>query len=189
MKIDSLFPTTVYVNDCRRLVSESLKITAKRICLEKGEHAFQSQCISTINTECNILNHPDFFKVRNQVSKSIEEYCKYLKLDLSKTYRVKESWLNYYRPGMYQENHIHHNSLISGVLYIVGSGVADFYVSSTLANQQPILPTFDHDNHGFQNYNYETLDGRILLFLSSTQHATRPTDKEKISLSFNIDTL
>ena len=62
-------------------------------------------------------------------------------------------------------------------------------MSSPFYNQQSILPKFKDKNHSFANHNYDTIDGRILLFLSSTQHATRPTDKEKISLSFNIDTL
>jgi uncharacterized protein (TIGR02466 family) len=189
MKVDTLFPTTIYVKDCPRLIKESLKITARRICLNEGKNEFQSQCISTIRTNSNILNHPDFFKVRKEITKSIQEYCEYLKLDMSKPFRVRDSWLNYYQPGMYQENHIHHNSLISGVLYILGSGAADFYVSSPLHNQQSILPEFRDKHHSFENHNYETIDGRILMFLSSTLHATRPTDREKISLSFNIDIL
>jgi|5B_taG_2_1085324.scaffolds.fasta_scaffold111864_1 uncharacterized protein (TIGR02466 family) len=187
MKIDTLFPTTIYRKDCPRLISESLKITARRICLNEGDYEFQSKCISTVRTNCNILEHPEFFRVRKEITKSIQEYCEYLKLDISRKFRVRESWLNCYQPGMYQEGHIHHNSLISGVLYILGSGTADFYVSSPFYNQQSILPEFKDKNHNFANYNYDTIDGRILLFLSSTQHATRPTDKEKISLSFNID--
>ncbi len=87
---------------------------------------------------------------------------------------------------MYQETHIHHNSLLSGVVYIIGSGLADFYVKSPVSDHQPILPDFIDERNSFENYNYETIDGRILLFLSSTFHATRPTDREKISLSFNI---
>ena len=108
-----------------------------------------------------------------------------MKFDMNQSYQIKSSWLNYYQPGMYQETHIHHNSLLSGVVYIIGSGLADFYVKSPIVDHQPILPNFQ-DNNSFENYNYETLDGRILIFMSSTFHATRPTDREKISLSFNI---
>jgi len=183
---DTLFPTIIYKKDNPKLVSESAKILAKRICFEQGDYAFQSKCISTIKTNNNILEIPDFYRIKKAVEESIKEYCKYMKFDMTKTYQIKDSWLNYYQPGMYQETHMHHNSLISGVVYIVGSGLADFYVSNPFYNQQPILPCYDHKDHSFANYNYETFDGRILLFMSSTLHATRPTNNEKISLSFNI---
>ena len=185
-KFDCHFPTVIYQKDNPKLISESIKIEAKRICFNQGDYAFQSKCISTIKTNNNILELPDFYRIKKIIEESIQEYCKYMKFDMNKSYQIKDSWLNYYQPGMYQESHIHHNSLISGVLYIIGSGLADFYVSSPFYNQQSLLPTFNHENDSFANYNYETVDGRILLFMSSTLHATRPTDKEKVSLSFNI---
>lgn len=185
MHIDTLFPTTIYTKDCRNLISEDHKTTAKAICFENGDYEFQSKCISTVRSNLNVLEHPRFDKIKNQINSSIKDFAAYLKLDTSKSYEVEESWLNYYQPGMYQEEHIHHGSLISGVIYIIGSGTADFYVKSPLSDMQSILPVFEH-NSEFENYNYDTIDGRILLFLSSTKHATRPTDKEKISLSFNI---
>lgn len=185
-KFDSLFPTVIYKKDNPKLINDSLKIISKKICFEQGDYAFQSKCISTIKTNNNILELPDFHIIKNEVEESIKEYCKYMKFDMNKSYQIQNSWLNYYQPGMYQESHIHHSSLISGVIYIVGSGLADFYVSSPFYNQQSILPCFNHENDSFANYNYETFDGRILLFMSSTLHATRPTNNEKISLSFNI---
>ena len=182
---DTLFPTIIYKKDNPKLISESAKILAKRICFEQGDYAFQSKCISTIKSNNKILDLPDFYRIRKAVDESIQEYCKYMKFDMTKSYQIRDSWLNYYQPGMYQETHIHHNSLISGVVYIIGSGLADFYVKSPIIDHQSILPEFKNYDE-FENYNYETIDGRILLFLSSTFHATRPTDREKISLSFNV---
>lgn len=182
---DTLFPTIIYRKDNPNLITESTKIISKKICFEQGDYAFQSKCISTVKTNNKILDLPDFHEIKKTVENSILEYCKYMKFDTSKPYQIKDSWLNYYQPGMYQETHIHHNSLISGVIYIIGSGLADFYVKSPIVDHQPILPEFKNYEE-FENYNYETKDGRILLFLSSTFHATRPTDREKISLSFNI---
>ena len=183
---DTLFPTIIYKKDNPKLISESVKILAKKICFEQGDYAFQSKCISTIKTNNNILELPDFYRIKKAVEESIKEYCKHMKFDMTKTYQIKDSWLNYYQPGMYQETHINHSSLLSGVVYIIGSGLADFYVKSPIMDHQPILPSFQDNNNSFENYNYETLDGRILIFMSSTFHATRPTDREKISLSFNI---
>ena len=183
---DALFPTIIYKKDNPKLISESVKILAKRICFEQGDYAFQSKCISTIKTNNNILELPDFYRIKKSVEESIKEYCKYMKFDMNQSYQIKDSCLNNYQPGMYQETHIHHNSLLSGVVYIIGSGLADFYVSNPFYNQQPLLPCFNHENDSFANYNYETFDGRTLLFMSSTLHATRPTDREKISLSFNV---
>jgi len=182
---DTLFPTIIYKKDNPNLVSDDLKSLARKICFENGDYEFQSKCISTIRTYQKVLDLPEFQEIKTEIQNSIKEYCEYNKFDMSLDYQITSSWLNYYQPGMYQETHIHHSSFLSGVVYIIGSGMADFYVKSPIMDHQPILPRFEC-NSEFENYNYETHDGRILLFMSSTFHATRPTPNEKISLSFNV---
>ena len=73
---DTLFPTIIYKKDNPKLISESVKILAKKICFEQGDYAFQSKCISTIKTNNNILELPDFYRIKKAVEESIKESIK-----------------------------------------------------------------------------------------------------------------
>lgn len=185
--ITPLFPTVVYHKDNSNLITKELKELSKELCHQHGRHSFITKCLTTVDTFDRVLELPEFLNIRNYVIKGISDYIRFMSFDSTKKYKLSGSWLNYYEPGYLQEPHIHHDSMMSGVVYITGSNQKDFYFRSPNLNTQPSLPFIENQTEFNQtDCRYESIDGRLILFMSGSLHGTLPVDVERISLSFNV---
>lgn len=185
--INPLFPTVVYHKDNFDIITKEIKDLSKNICFEYGKHAFITKCLTTVDTFDRVLDLPEFSTIREYVIQGITDYVRFMSFDLTKNYSINGSWLNYYDPGYLQEPHIHHDSMISGVIYITGSNQKDFYFRNTNLYTQPSMPFIEKQTEYNQNdCRYESVDGRLILFMSGALHGTLPVDVERISLSFNV---
>jgi hypothetical protein len=171
--ITPLFPTVVYHKDNSNLITKELKELSKELCHQHGRHSFITKCLTTVDTFDRILELPEFLNIRNYVVQGISDYIRFMSFDSTKTYKLSGSWLNYYEPGYLQEPHIHHDSMMSGVLYITGSNQKDFYFRSPNLNTQPSLPFIENQTEFNQtDCRYESIDGRLILFMSGSLHGS-----------------
>ena len=185
--ITPLFPTVVYHKDNSNLITKEIKELSKNLCHQYGKHAFITKCLTTVNTLDTILDLPEFLDIRNYAIQGISDYIRFMNFDSTKTYKLNGSWLNYYKPGYLQEPHIHHDSMISGILYITGSNQKDLYFKNPNLNNQPSLPFVEkRTEYNEMDYSYESIDGRMIIFMSGSMHGTLPVDCERISLAFNV---
>ena len=185
--VNLLFPTVVYTNDNSEIITEEHKELSKQLCHQHGKHAFITKCLTTVNTFDRVLDLPEFLSIRKYAIQGITDYIRFMSFDLNRNYKINGSWLNCYEPGYLQEPHMHHDSMISGVIYITGSNQKDFYFRSPNLNTQPSLPFIEKQTEYNQtDCRYESIDGRIILFMSGALHGTLPVDTERISLSFNV---
>lgn len=185
-----LFPSVVYENHDSTLVNSDLIDFSKNICLNHGENFYITKCLTTIESKeyANILELEEFSEIRSYIIENIFNYISFMKFKTDIDYKFTSSWLNYYYPGDFQELHIHHNNMISGVFYLLANDEEDFYFRSQLFHQQPILP-YNQENNNYNQYSQtiKTTSGKLLLFMSGYLHGTLPSKKERMSISFNIN--
>jgi uncharacterized protein (TIGR02466 family) len=185
-----LFSTPLYVNnvgDFARPNLDSLQYTST--LPTGGAYNFLS------STDKNVLHRPDFKHVHDIVLKEIELYTREL-LAVSSTieFYVTNSWVNRHRRGQSAGPHMHHNSLISGVLYLkVADNSGDLVFHRDVLTLVPFPPALDLDIDKFNIYNckswaHKPKTNDICLFPSVVSHSVDPneSDEERWSLAFNV---
>jgi uncharacterized protein (TIGR02466 family) len=181
----TLFPCHVMYKESD-LVTKELIALSKQIIIENSDNPFYSKCISTVKTKSDILELPEFKKVKEFLSNLVYVYCEQMKIDCSKL-NILDSWLNLYEEGGYQDLHNHHDSMISGVFWLESEEEKDFIFQAPWHFMQPKLPNYTEYNlNNCHNVEINSNVGRGMVFMSHMLHRTLPTKKERISLSFNV---
>ena len=107
---------------------------------------------------------------------------------------ITDSWVNIHRRGQAAGAHVHHNSLISGVLYLkVNENSGDIVFHRNVLSLIPFPPALDLDMDSFNIYNCKSWGHRpktndICLFPSVVSHSVDPneSDEERWCLAFNV---
>ena len=180
-----LFSTPVYVNN----VGDFTKPDIRALEYSTGPYNF----LTTMDK--HILDRPDFADVRALVMKEVHVYAREL-LRIKKEIElyITDSWINVHRRGHSATPHIHHNSLISGVLYLqVNDSSGDLVFHKDLLSLIPFPPALDLDMDSFNLYNckswaHKPKTNDICLFPSAVMHSADPneSDEERWSLAFNV---
>jgi uncharacterized protein (TIGR02466 family) len=180
-----LFSAPVYVNN----VGDFQRPDIKALEYARGPYPFLS------SADKNVLERADFAATRDVVEKEIEVYAReVLRVSRNVEFYVTNSWVNVYRPGESAGPHIHHNSLISGVLYLQvteTSGALVFH--RDIYSVIPFPPALDLDMDSFNLYNCKSWGHKpktndICLFPSMVMHSADPneSDQERWCLAFNV---
>ena len=180
-----LFSTPVYVNNVGDVQCPDIKTLE----YSRGSYPFLS------STDKNVLDRADFAAMRAVVMKEIELYAReVLRVSKNVEFYVTNSWVNIYRPGEAAGPHIHHNSLISGVLYLKvteTSGALVFH--RDIYSIIPFPPALDLDMDSFNLYNCKSWGHKpkvndICLFPSMVMHSADPNESgdERWCLAFNV---
>ncbi len=184
--VNSLFPTTVLYKDSEGLITESVLETSLSLLEQYADRPFHSPCISTVKTYASVLKLPQFKQIEQFISQAVGVFLDMHKINPAGL-DFLDSWLNLYKPGSYQDLHTHHDSMISGVFYIKSAGAKDFIFQAPWHFQQPRMPDYtERDLTNSHNVEYNSVAGRVILFMSHAMHRTIPATEERISLSFNI---
>lgn len=184
--INQLFPTTVLYRDRSDLVDAKLKDFCRDLAIQQGQTPFYSACHSTVYTCNQVLNLPEFQSIRSFLYDLVAVYLDVLKIDGSRL-DFLDSWINLYDLGGYQDLHMHHDSMISGVFWIDSAGTKDFVIQAPWHFQQPRIPHYtQQDLSNSHNVEYNSVPGRGLIFMSHALHRTLPAQQQRISLSFNV---
>jgi uncharacterized protein (TIGR02466 family) len=142
-----------------------------------------------------VLDRPEFGHVRAIVMKELDRYTREL-LAVNKRieFYITDSWINVHRRGHTAGPHVHHNSLISGVLYLQAPpNSGDLVFHRELLSLVPFPPALDLDVDSFNIYNckswgFKPTTNDICLFPSVVMHSVDPSesDEERWSLAFNV---
>lgn len=184
--INELFPTRVVYKDRPDLVTESVLTKSKEILQQYKDKPFYSPCNSTVHTFANVLDLPEFAEIKNFITEVASVFLDVHSID-PQGLDFLDSWLNYYDIGGYQDLHNHHDSMLSGVIYLQSSGAKDFIFQAPWHFQQPKLPNYTVNTvANSHNVEYNSEVGRAIIFMSHALHRTLPATAPRISLSFNI---
>jgi uncharacterized protein (TIGR02466 family) len=190
VKIVPLFSTPVYVNnvgDFEQPDVKSLDFTDKT---PSGESfRFLS------STDKSILHRPEYKHVHDIIMNEIDAYARRVYVvNKSIEFYVTNSWINIFRRGDQAGPHMHHNSLLSGVLYLKAVGDSgDIVFHRDVQSLIPFPPALDLDMDSFNIYNCKSWGHKpktndICLFPSVVSHSVDPnySNEERWSLAFNV---
>ena len=182
-----IFPTPLLITKYEGSLVDELKYIDTLDWIEqKANQNFKSK-------DTYLLNHEQFKNIKNFIYESLNKFTK----DISQSDQrlvVTQCWLNKNPKGSKHHEHVHPNSIISGVFYF---------------RQDPKLPPISFsksiqsamklDPKKYNNLNSDTfllpcIDGELILFPSNLKHSVpiNMGDEPRISMSFNtfsIDTL
>jgi uncharacterized protein (TIGR02466 family) len=185
-----LFSAPLYVNDVGEFVKPDVRaLQFSSTIPDGGSYNFLS------SVDKNVLNRPEFKEVHEIVLREINLYTREV-LGVSRNieFYVTNSWVNIHRRGHSAGGHIHHNSLISGVLYLkVPESSGDLVFHRDGLCLVPFPPALDLDMDSFNIYNCKSWGHRpktneICLFPSVVMHSVEPSESndERWSLAFNV---
>jgi len=182
-----IFPTPILITKYEgSLVDELKHINTLDWIEQKANSNFKSK-------DTYLLEHKQFKNIKNFIYESLNKFTKNISQSDQRLV-VTQCWLNKNPKGSKHHEHVHPNSIISGVFYF---------------KQDPKLPpisfskSIQHamklDPKKYNNLNSETFllpctDGELILFPSNLKHSVPVNmgDEPRISMSFNtfsIDTL
>lgn len=112
-------------------------------------------------------------------------------LDLQHPYsfvRMDESWINYSKPGYYQEFHMHPESDISGILYVTAPENSGDLMFNSPAGAYNYHKLTHRSNRMHASVTYRPYEGRAILFPSYMEHMVglNKSNDERISIAFNV---
>ena len=184
-QIFPLFSTPIYVNN----VGDFPKPDVPSLEYATGAYEFKT------STDKNVLDRPDFAHVRALIMREVDLYTReLLRVTQSVEFYITNSWINVHRRGDSAIPHVHHNSLISGVLYLkVNDASGDIVFHRDLLSLVPFPPALDLDMESFNIYNCKSWGHKpktndICLFPSVVMHSVDPnaSDEERWCLAFNV---
>tara|TARA_B100000482_G_C12504191_1_gene257809 strand:+ start:153 stop:749 length:597 start_codon:yes stop_codon:yes gene_type:complete len=122
------------------------------------------------------------------LSKHSEFYLDYRKLE------YHALWFNINKKGNYNHQHDHPRCDLSGVLWIKtppNCGKIKFESSHSYvanAHLSSLNEKYKYDTHNYTQFNFNTVEGRMLIFPSYLRHSVEvnESDEDRISVSFNL---
>ena len=182
-----IFPTPVFITKYEGDLSKELKYVDYLPYKEqKGNASFKSKDSYLMEIE-ELKSIKDFFyESLNKYTKNISQSDQRLV--------ITQCWANKNPPGSKHHEHVHPNSILSGVFYLKQDKTLP-----PISFSKSIQHAMKLDPKKYNNLNSETfllpcVDGELLLFPSNLKHSV-PTNlgkEARISLSFNtfsVDTL
>ena len=190
MKKDELlmvFPTPVQIYKYENSIEKELKY------IEGVEWKQQVSNYNFKSKDTYLSEHEELKDIVSFFKECIDDYCNTI-VNSEQRLVITQLWANRNPKGSKHHEHVHPNSIISGVFYL---------------RQDPKLPPIQFsksnqhamklDPKKYNTYNAETFllpctSGELILFPSNLRHSvpTNMGEEERISLSFNtfsIDTL
>ena len=175
-----IFPSPVLITKYENTFEEEFKFIQNLRYIEQKENKnFKSD-------DTYLLKHKELVKIKDFINESLNKYTKKI-LVTKQRLVVTQCWTNRNPPGSKHHEHVHPNSIISGVFY--------FRQTKTLPPIQfskSIQDSFKLNPEKFNLLNAETfllpmVDGELVLFPSSLRHSVpfNKGNETRYSMSFN----
>jgi uncharacterized protein (TIGR02466 family) len=185
-----LFSSPVYVNNVGDFPRPDLaSLEYSSTIPTGGSYNFLS------SSDKHVLDRQDFAHVRGIVMREVETYTRQLlAVNRNVEFYITDSWINIHKRGHSAGPHVHHNSLISGVLYLkVTENSGDLVFHKQALSLVPFPPALDLDMDSYNLYNCKSWGHRpkindICLFPSVVTHSVDPneSDEDRWCLAFNV---
>lgn len=142
-----------------------------------------------------VLDRPEFAQVRALIMKELEVYTRQLlAVNHSVEFYITDSWINVMQPGQAAGAHVHHNSLLSGVLYLkTNEQSGDIVFHRDGLSLIPFPPMLDLDVTAYNIYNCKSWGHRpktndLCIFPSVVMHSVdqNRSGEDRWCLAFNV---
>jgi len=175
-----IFPSPVLITKYEHSIEEEFKFIEKLRYIEQKENKnFKSD-------DTYLLKHKELSKIKDFIYESLNKFTKNI-FHTKQRLVVTQCWTNRNPPHSKHHEHVHPNSIVSGVFY--------FKQSKTLPPIQfskAVQDSFKLSPEKYNILNSETfllpmVDGELVLFPSSLRHSVpiNRGNEERYSMSFN----
>ena len=182
-----IFPTPVLITKYEGDLSKELKYVDNLPYKEQKENAnFKSQ-------DTYLLEIEELKNIKNFFYESLTKYTKNISQSDQRLV-ITQCWANKNPPGSKHHEHVHPNSILSGVFYLKqDKTLPPIQFAKSIQGAMKLDPK-KYNNLNSESFLLPCTDGELLLFPSNLKHSV-PTNlgkEARISLSFNtfsVDTL
>ena len=177
----SLFPIPLLVCAYQWDYSEELKWIRSVESWRENEDSYNRQ-----STDTFILDHPELKKIRTFIETKLNTFVSQT-LGSEDRLAITQSWLNKNEKGESHHEHVHPNSMISGVWYPVIHDKLPPIQFRNRAQRDVELSTERYNTFNSATFMLPLNPGELILFPSNLTHSVQPNlgDEERMSLSFN----
>lgn len=182
----SLFPTSLLVNNIGRgLTDEELD------CVLDYQDTVRANTGNITTKDVLVLENPKLAGLKKLVEEALQDYLTqvYNPINPDKIRLVvTQSWLNFTDKTQYHHKHYHHNSIISGCLYINARKDSDCIMFTKRATGEPWqIQALEQNYFNCNEFTVPVETGDLVLFPSNLIHSVPQTDHDytRISLAFN----
>ena len=182
-----IFPTPVLITKYDDDISEETKY------VENLEYISQKDNKNFKSKDSYLMKHESLKKIKSFFGESITRYTEKI-LNSKQRLVITQCWTNRNPPGAKHHEHVHPNSIISGVFFFrIGGKLPPIQFAKTNQVAMKLDPT-KYNNITAETFMLPCVPGELLLFPSNLKHSV-PTNlgkEARISLSFNtfsVDTL
>jgi uncharacterized protein (TIGR02466 family) len=176
---------------------DNFPITDKEIDKLIRDQDFESMQIENglVSSEKYLLNLKKNSSLRRNLFHCVDQYTHNI-LDIrhSVSFYFQNSWMMKHRPGDWGQNHIHENSLISGVLYLrVPPNSGDLIlhrnrIVSNFINPYINLPARRPNIYNADNFVCRLADRKLVLFPANMNHSIGKNEsgEDRYCIAFNV---
>ena len=140
-----------------------------------------------------LLRNEEFVKIKTFLTESVDKFTKNV-LNSEQRLVITQCWANRNPTGSKHHEHVHPNSIISGVMYFqINEKLPPIQFAKSIQDGMKLDPIkYNHVNA--ESFMLPCKAGELILFPSSLKHSVpiNQGDEDRISVSFNtfcIDTL
>ena len=135
-------------------------------------------------SQSNLHELDPYKELAKQITKNCEDFASKIGYNSGKLF-ITQMWANKYKPGQSIHSHNHANSFLSGVVYFDDNSPT--VLIRSLADHDGIsVPISMNTQFTAERYFVPAQKGRMLIFRSKQIHVSEPSDKERITISFNV---
>jgi len=175
-----IFPTPLLITKYEgSLVDELKHINTLDWVEQKTNSNFKSK-------DTYLLDHEQFKNIKNFIYESLNKFTKNV-FQSDQRLVVTQCWLNKNPKGSKHHEHVHPNSIISGVFYFrQDPKLPPISFSKSIQNAMKLDPK-KYNNLNSETFLLPCTDGELILFPSNLKHSVpiNQGDEPRISMSFN----
>jgi len=183
-----LFPTPLLICPYPVDYSKELEWIHKCDCRKenKGGDAGNVQHYNRQSEDTFVLDRPELANVRAFIEAKLHEYVTTIFASTDKLV-ITQSWLNKSKKGESHHEHVHPNSMISGVWYPQIHEQLPPIQFRSRHQRDVALQTEKYNTFNSATFMLPMKRGELILFPSNLTHSVpaNQSDEERISLSFN----
>lgn len=180
-----IFPTALVINNLSRELTER-----EMDCIRDYENKTIENVGNQTSHDLYVLEHPDFAEIKRFCEMALADYLDQIYEPINPDdikLTITQSWLNFTKKGQSHHPHWHHNSVLSGCLYINADSDVDNIVFTR--DKQMNWHIQQRNTNAFNSLDtyVQIRKGDVVLFPSYITHSVPETkgDHTRISLAFN----
>ena len=175
-----IFPTPVLITKYDGDISEETKY------VENLEYLTQQENKNFKSKDSYLLKNEIFKSIKNFFGESITKYTEKI-LNSKQRLVITQCWTNRNPPGAKHHEHVHPNSIISGVFFFkIGGKLPPIQFAKSIQGAMKLDPV-KYNNVNAESFLLPCVPGELLLFPSNLKHSVpiNLSEETRYSMSFN----